>query len=169
MGAKLPDSLTYRDLQVFQKHQVENKTLEQTAQELGISRDTVKRTKLRSSYNELGQQALEYQALTIDKYIEKLIKKLDATKGVNYGGRKIEEDDNVAQMAALKEIGNIYGVHAPEQHNIQHTLAGTSDEDLDREFEAAAKSVNATVIPGAGSADIPTQEARSLPLEGKVI
>ena len=44
------NELTVRDEMVFRHHEVEGKTIDQTANIIGVSRDTVKHTKKKPAY-----------------------------------------------------------------------------------------------------------------------
>jgi len=161
-------SLTYRDLQVFQYHEVEGMTAQQTAEQLEISRKTVQRTKTKASYHELAQAALQEKGMTVQEYARKLIEKLDAKKGVNYGGERIEEDDNVAQVAALKEVAGIYGVHAPKEIDLKHSLASASDEEVDKNLADAAQRLGVESV-ARDSGDDEAKEAGGGTLVGDVL
>jgi len=162
------ETMTMRDLEIFKANQIDGKTLDKTAEIVGVSRKTVSRTKSKVSYHELAQAALEQKGLTVDVYAGKLIEKLDARKGVNYDGERIEEDDNVAQMTALKEVAQIYGVHAPREIDLKHSLASASDEELDQNLADAAARL------GVGSQceysiDAATEEDSGLEIQGDVL
>ena len=137
MGAKLPDGLTYKDLKVFTKVEVEGKTLDQAAEELGCSRDTLKRTKKRGSYRDLTLQAMDEQGYGVDEYVAKLVELTKAQKLLNCGGHDVTVEDNVTQLKAIEKIGKVYGDNAPTNIDISGSLASTRDADLYDEIEEA--------------------------------
>jgi hypothetical protein len=134
-------SLTLRDAKVFYHHNMQDKTMKETAKILNVSIDTVKRTKKKEAYYKLAAAQLEQQTCDIPTYVAKLIAKTEAKKANNYGGNRVEEDDNVAQMTALKEIGAIYGVYAPKEVHAEFSLAQASDAELFGEIEEAQRRV----------------------------
>ena len=130
MPHKLPEGLTYRDLQVFAKVEQEGKTLDQAAEELGVSRDTIKRTKKRGSYRDLTLAAMEELGYTVEDYTKKLIGLTDAKKMLNFGGHNEIVDDNVTQLKAIEKIGKVYGDNADVGVNVRHDMGMASDEEL---------------------------------------
>ena len=138
MPAKLPtDVLTYRDLQIFTKHETEGKTLDKTAEEMGVSRDTVKRTKKKAAYRDLVLDAMEKQGFQVENYVEKLVGLTSAEKEINIGGDLHYVPDNTTQMKAIEKIGKVYGDAAPVDIDLSSSLARSSDEELFEEFEDA--------------------------------
>ena len=134
---RIPKHLTMRDLTVFSKIEMEGKTLDQTAEEMNISRDTVKRTKKRGSYRDLVLDALEEKKFGVPEYVDKLIKLTKAKKTLNCGGHDMEVEDNTTQMKAIEKIGKVYGDDSPTNIDITSSLASSRDEDLIGEIEAA--------------------------------
>ena len=134
---QLPKSLTMRDISVFVEHEVNGKTLDETAETLGCSRDTVKRTKKRGSYRDLVIDALEEKKFTVGDYVEKLIDLTDSKKTLNCGGHNIEVPDNTTQMKAVEKIGKVYGDDAPTNIDISGSLASSRDEELTEQLETA--------------------------------
>ena len=130
---KDPNTLTLQELEILQKHTIEGKSGYQTAHELGISRDTVKRAKRKPAYHEMAQAALEQKGYTVERLVGDLIDKTTAKKCENMGGSLLEVEDNVSQIKALTIISKIYGVEAPQQINL-NSLAGASDDELIEEL-----------------------------------
>ena len=156
MAAKLPKELTLRDLTVFVKHETEGKTLDQTAAEMGVSRDTIKSTKKRGSYRDLVLSAMEEKKFGVEDYVTKLIKLTDAEKTINCGGHNMEVPDQTTRMKAVEKIGKIYGDDAPTNIDISGSLAGSRDEDLAEQLEAA---IEESVGSGAGEQSAGTSDA----------
>ena len=66
-----------------------------------------------------------------------------------YRGERTAEPDNPVRMQAAKEIGQIMGIHAPKESNVQHNIALSSDEELFAEIDEAAqyfKIIESTVV-----------------------
>ena len=139
MGHKLPDNLTLRDLQVFSKIEQEGKTLDQAAEELGVSRDTVKRTKKRGCYRDLILDAIAERQFTVDEYAKKLIALTEAEKVLNCGGHDQVVSDNPVRMKAIEKLGRIYGDDADKTVNLGLSAQSTSDEELLEEIDSALK------------------------------
>ncbi len=134
--------LTKRDLLVYKKNIVEGKTLSKTAQELGICSETVKRTKQKQAFREYALAALQELGYTVDTHIERLVALTMADRYAAYRGERTSEPDNPVRMQAMKEIGQMMGLHAPKETNVQHNIAMSSDEELFEELDAVAKSCN---------------------------
>lgn len=166
MPPKRPsDVLTYRDLQIFHLHEEKGKTLDETAEELGISRDTVKRTKRKIAYRDLVLTAMEEQGFGVDDYVKKLIGLTDAQKEINVGGDIRMVDDNVTQMKAVEKIGKIYGDSAPENLEISGNLTKASDGELFEELAEASERFGVALEsgePGEGEGDSTEIEGRIL-------
>jgi len=137
MPAKWPESVTTKDLAVLKLHEVEGKTLQETADVMGVSRTTVKQIKKRPAYREMVLLALEQESKTPADYAKKLMALVEAKKTINVGGHPIETEDNVTQFNATKQWGNILGVDAPKELDVQHSLAGASDEELGKALTEA--------------------------------
>ena len=136
MPAKIEDKvLTYRDLQIFKKHETEGKTLDKTADEMGISRDTVKRTKKKAAYRDMVLAAMEAEGYGVEQYVQKLVKLTDAKKEISIGGDSIKVDDNTTQMKAIDKIGKVFGDNAPTEVDLTSSLASASDAELFAELE----------------------------------
>jgi len=140
MPAKIDDNtLTLRDLEIFQAHTIERKTLDETAQQVEVSRDTVKRTKRKKSYRDLVVAALEVKGFTVEDYASGLINLTTAQKEINVDGVLETVDDNPTRLGALKKIGDVYGDNAPKQLDLLPT--GSTDEEINLELEQAMQEL----------------------------
>ena len=134
------NKLTKRDLLIYKKNIVEGKTLTKTAQELGICTETVKRTKKKLAFREYALSALEQLGYTVDTHIRRLVELTLADRYAAYRGERTAEPDNPVRMQAAKEIGQIMGLHAPKETNVQHNIAMSSDEELFAELDEVEES-----------------------------
>ena len=129
--------------------------MEETAALVNVSRETVKRTTHKEAYNELAIQALENNAIGVEKYAEKVAEQLEAQKSMNISGKKEEVPDNNARIQAIKEVGNVYGLYAPREISL-HSVASIPDEELADEIGKAAQDqlggVQREQIAGKGNA-----------------
>lgn len=138
MPAKIdPTTLTLRDAEIFKYHMLDKKTLDETADLVGVSRDVVKRTKKKQAFCELIDMAMQDEGYAAKEYAENLISMLQATKGVNYAGRRQEEPDNLVRMQALRTWGDVTGAYAPKQLNLQHQMGAISDDELEDELKSS--------------------------------
>lgn len=153
MPAKLPKTVTIRDMGVLVHHEMNGCTLEETAKKLGVSRDTVKRTKRRAAYRDLVLAALEEKGFDVPKYVDKLIGLTDAERDINIGGQVHLVPDNVARMAAIKKIGDIYGDSAPKELSHTHSLTASSDDELGELLEEAERNLVLGTREGDDSGD----------------
>jgi hypothetical protein len=143
------NKLTKRDLLVYKKNIVEGKTLKKTAQELGICTETVKRTKKKLAFREYALAALEQLGYSVDTHMRRLVELTMADRYAAYRGERTAEPDNPVRIQAAKEIGQIMGLHAPKETNVQHNIAMSSDEELFAEIDEAAircKLVESVVV-----------------------
>jgi hypothetical protein len=144
-------ALLIRDAEIFNYHEIEGRTLEETAELVGVSRSTVVKARQKETYNQLAINALQQRKMPVDQYAEKLVEATEAKKALNIRGVRHEEPDNLTRMTALKEIGAIYGVYRPKQINLQHGLAGAPDEVLDAEIEELSEKISSHAAgPGKG-------------------
>ena len=154
MPKKLPsDVLTYRDLQIFNLHEQKGKTLDETAEELGISRDTVKRTKRKLAYRDLVLTAMEEQGFQVEDNVKRLILLTQAEKEINVGGDIRMVNDNTTQMKAVEKIGKIYGDNAPLDLEISGNLTKASDGELFEELAEASERFGVDVESGESGED----------------
>ena len=166
MGGKLPSNvLTYRDLQVFNKIENEGKTLDKTAEELGVSRDTIKRTKKKDCYRNLVLDALEKKGFTVETYVTKLVGLTDAEKEINIGGDIHFVPDQTTRMKAIDKVGKVYGDNCPTENIITSNFASSSDEELFEELEGRCK--DAGVDEGTG--ERPEAESDTGTLDGTIL
>jgi hypothetical protein len=136
------NKLTKRDLLVYKKNIVEGKTLKKTAQELGVCTETVKRTKKKQAFREYALMALQELGYTVDTHIKRLVQLTQADRYAAYRGERTAEPDNPVRLQAAKELGQIMGLHAPKESNVQHNIAMSSDEELFAEIDEAASRFN---------------------------
>ena len=125
---------------------MEHKTLQQTADEIGIHRNTAIHTVQKTAFRELLIVSLEQQGFTVESLAAKLIQKTEAKRMI---GKKLREvDDNKTQMSAVKELTSIYGVHSEKNLRVQHSVAGASDAELDSQIEDLARDFGVDTGPG---------------------
>jgi predicted DNA-binding protein (UPF0251 family) len=134
-----PNKIVYRDLAVVQLHEVENNTLEETADKLNLSKTTIKRIKKKPAYHELATMAMEDKKLYVDYWIEKLREGAEAKKDakLNKEGEVVEIPDHPTRFKFIDRALNIYGVDPPKE--VTHTLATISDADLAEELARASR------------------------------
>lgn len=133
--------LTIRDLKIFKAHIMDGKTLNETAAEVGCSRETVKRTKKNPAFRDLMLACFDELGKTPMEYAKKLWAMTEAKKEINVNGSLETVDDNQARMTSLKEIGQIYGVYAPQKVDISQTISDADDAELFNELSVAAKEL----------------------------
>lgn len=106
-----------------------------------ISVDRVKRIMRTEAVHKIQQAALLEKGWDFEDQAEELIKMVKAKKEINVGGELVEAVDNVARIAALKEIGLINGIYAPRQFNLEHSTAQIPLEKLAEEAEASLEEL----------------------------
>lgn len=167
-GIKIPakednNTLTYPQLTAFQHHEVEGKSIPKTAEIVGVDESTIDHWKKKRAWHDLAIAAIGEAGHTLDDYAAKLIEAKDKKKQINVGGKLQEVDDNPAQIAYLKEIAAIYGLYAPQKHEI---IASPSDAELDSDLDKAAKKLEVESVEvgeqGASADDSQQIEGTSL-------
>jgi len=152
------NTLTYQELTAFDLHEIKGKTIPETAAIVGVDESTIDNWKKRQPWHELAIAAIQEkdEGLAVEKYAEKLLEMRDRTKKVNVGGALEEIDDNVAQIRYLDSIEKVFGLYAPQKHEI---TAGISDAEIDKELEEAASKLSVESMEvqkqraGSGSSD----------------
>jgi len=135
---KDPNALTIDDVSVIKLHEVGKLSLDETAEAMNVSRETVKRIKKKPAYRDFVLAALEAEEYNATKYARQLIALTEAKKETTCQGKPIDKVvDNAARMKAIEKIGDILGVDAPKEYDLQHSLATKSDEELAEELGRA--------------------------------
>lgn len=132
------DSLSYSQLTAFKHHEVDGKTIPQTAEIVGVDESTIDHWKKKRAWRDLAIAALEHQGHTIDDWAAKVIEMKDRKKSMNVGGTKVDVEDNQAQIRYLDSVEKLLGLAAPQKHEF---IASPSDEELDRDLDEAAKNI----------------------------
>lgn len=133
-------------MKFFHKNIIEGKNMAQCAREIGVSSRTLRNYKADDDYREMAIKHLETSELNgLQGTVSKLVKALDSKRPIvlnNADGstRITHVDDKATQMTALKEIVQIYGLHAPKKENVTAEISISSDEDIYREIESAQRS-----------------------------
>ena len=127
------------DITVIQHHEVEKKSLDETAAIMNVSRETVKRIKRKPAYRDFVLEAIENKGYNADKFAEQLIALTEAKKKMNVEGELEDVDDNPTRMKAVEKMGDILGVDAPKEYDLQHSIAAKSDAELAEEFGRAKR------------------------------
>ena len=130
--------LTKRDAQVFQMSVVEGKTNVAIAKELDICTRTVQDTKKKSNYREIAIQALAKSEFGLDLHMGNLVELTKATKTLVSEGKVFSDADNPVRLGASKELSSIYGIYAPKEVNVEHTIGAMSDNELFNEIQTVS-------------------------------
>lgn len=99
-------------------------TDEQTAEALGVSRQTIATVKRRESYNRLAQIALEDSGAGIEHWCEKI---------VDLGRSKKDQ----VKLSATELALDVFGAKAPKEVDITHRFNALTDDELTMELENA--------------------------------
>lgn len=133
-----PHKPVYRDYEVVQLHEVENNTLAETAEKMNLSESTIKRIKKKAAYNELAIMAMENKERFVDIWMDLVWDGAHATKIIHdVEGDKEEVPDHKTRFPYISKACDIYGVDAPKAVDVRHSVAGTSDEELDKDLKEA--------------------------------
>lgn len=125
--------------------EVENKTYSDTCEDLGVSRDKIKRTKKKQAYRDLVIAAAAEQGVTAEYYVKKLIGLMDAQKTIRLkGGNTLKAPDNIVQFNATSEFGDILGVKAPKEFDLKHSMAAMGDNELKEAIDDSVEELDGT-------------------------
>lgn len=136
---KKKEVLSYDIAQVVQLHNIEKNTLQETADQIGVSRKTVVNIKKTDLYHELAQQALEANNGSIEEWCKALVEQRDATKMTP---QNVEVPDNNARLKAVDIALDVYGARAPQKIDHTHSLRQSSDEELEAQLEASLNDIS---------------------------
>ncbi len=109
------------------------------AKETKLTRKTVKVILDKPSIRQLMMNSFTENKFTLSMLAKKNIDMLSAKKYAK--GTTEEVDDNVAQVAAMKEMNSIYGVYAPKQLDIRASATEASLEELIDQADAALEEL----------------------------
>ncbi len=109
----------------------------QIAKETNLTRKTVKAILDKPSVRQMMLDAFTEHKFTLNMLAKKNIDMLNATRYVFKNGAYKKVDDNVAQVAAMRELNSIYGVYAPKQLDIRASATEASLEELIDQADAA--------------------------------
>ena len=143
-----------REVQFFQKHVVENKSVVKSAAEMGIHKRTCFNMKKTENYRHMALAHLEDSSLGgVNGLMGRLIKALDAQRphtlehkvkdkkgNVTTKQEVIWVADNNTQDKALKKVIDIYGLNAPQKKDVNISVSVSSDAELFDEIDQAQRS-----------------------------
>ena len=139
------NNLNLTELGIMHSQEVENKTYPETCEDLGVSRDKIKRTKKKQAYRDLVIAALDQKGATADKYAEKIIELMEAQKTIRLkGGTTVKSPDNIVQFNATSEFGDILGVKAPKEFDLKHSMAAMGDDELKEAINESVEELDGT-------------------------
>jgi hypothetical protein len=129
----------------FQRHIVDGKSITKCSQELGLSRMTLHGYKKEKDFRAMALDYLENSRLKgVRGVMDRLLNQLDAVTSRPFETKNgtvwKEIPDNKTRAAALKEIIEIYGLHAPTEIDARLTVSTSSDAELFAEIEEAERA-----------------------------
>ena len=133
------ENLNLRDLQVFHHTMVENQSNVATAKLMGVSHDTIGRTKKKAAYHQLITDAMEAEGEGPVQFARRLIKGLDAKKSINVAGKVKVVTDNMTRTTNLEIWADVAGAKAPKELNLTHGIKAETDDELLAELEDSMK------------------------------
>ncbi len=122
----------------------------QIAKETNLTRKTVKAILDKPSVRQMMMDAFTENKFTLNMLAKKHIDMLSAKRWMFANGKYKEFDDNVAQVTAMKEMNNIYGVYAPKQLDIRAFATEASLEELTDQADAALEELSVVAEQSAG-------------------
>ncbi len=128
---------------------VSGKNNTEIAEEVGLNRKSVKAVLDKPAIREMILHSISEHEFTLSMLAKKHIEMLSATKEISVAGVLTEVADNVAQVAAMKELNSIFGVYAPKELDIRASTAERSLVDLTAEAEAAIRELGLSTIGDA--------------------
>ena len=111
------------------------------AKETNLTRKTVKVILDKPSVRQMMMDAFTENKFTLSMLAKKHVDMLSAKRDITVQGEREEVDDNVTQVAAMKELNSIYGVHAPKQLDVRASASEASLEELTDQADAALKEL----------------------------
>ena len=114
----------------------------QIAKETNLTRKTVKVILDKPSIRQMMIDAFTEHKFTLSMLAKKNIDMLSAERYVFKNGNYKKVADNVAQVAAMKEMNSIYGVYAPKQLDIRASATEASLEELTDQVDAALEELD---------------------------
>jgi hypothetical protein len=135
-------SLNSRDLEIVHSQLIEGDSNVVTAEKVGCSERTVRRTKQKQAYRDLviAQLAeIEYDAAT---YAKNMVAHTKAEKKIRFNGEDEKVPDTKHRLIADMKLGDVFGVEAPKEFDLKHSMAAMSDDELLQEIDKSTEELN---------------------------
>lgn len=135
----MKDTLNWRDMQIMES-QLSGDSNAVTADKVECCTRTVQLTKRKLEYREVVIAKLAEKDYCAETYAENMIAHTKAEKTiVSKAEGKIVVADNNTRLTADMELGDIFGVKAPKQVDLKHSMAAMSDDELLKEVQRSQK------------------------------
>lgn len=145
------------------EHEVKGTSIPVTAKIIGVDEKTIDRWKASLPWRELAIEAIQQRGDVLGKFAEKVWEMADKEKEINVGGTLQSVDDNIAQGKFVDTVMDVYGIRAPQKHEV---TSGPSDAELDKELEEAASKLPVDSVE-VGEPDPPANDSQES--EGTVL
>lgn len=126
--------MNVRQREAFFAHEVKGMSIPETAELVGADEKTIDRWKASQPWRDLAIKAIQQRGDVLDKFSKKVWDMAEKKKQINVGGELEEVDDNIAQGKFIDTVMDVYGIRAPQKHEV---TSGPSDEEIERELEEA--------------------------------
>ncbi len=127
--------LNWRDMQIMES-QMSGDSNVVTAEKVGCCKRTVELSKRKLEYREVVIAKLAEKKYCAETYAENMIAHTKADKVIVSKDKGVlTVADNNTRLTADMELGDIFGVKAPKQVDLKHSMAAMSDDELLKEVQ----------------------------------
>jgi DNA-binding CsgD family transcriptional regulator len=138
----LKGDLNARDAEVWRLRNVEKLSLVQTAEVLGTSERTIRHVEKKQAYRDVGIAAAGELGYDPKKYVKNVIELTEAEKIINIGGEEVRCPENKVRLEANTKLGDMFGMSAPKQFDLKHTMSAMSDEEIDAAVDESVEDLD---------------------------
>ena len=142
-----------REVQFFQKHVIEGKSLSKSSKEMGLSTRVCVKYKAGQNFHQMATAHLDEQIGGVKGTVSKLVELFNAERPITLLRKVTKKDgsivekqeiewvaDNNTRDKALKKVIDIYGLNAPKQTDVNVAVSFSSDAELFAEIDEVARS-----------------------------
>lgn len=141
----LTGPLNMRDAEVWMLRNKENLSVRDTARRIGCSKRVIQRVQRKQAYRDVTIAAAAEFGYDARVYAKNMVELTKAEKSVNIGGEELVRPENKVRLDANIKLGEVFGVAAPKQFDLQHSMSAMSDDELEAAVDESVENLDGRV------------------------